>query len=72
MTKSQKIKLNEILHREPIGYVSTFECGAHSGFACDNTDITKPVEMIEQKQAEESIKQNEQKQNENNSCCIIS
>ena len=24
MTKSQRVKLNEILHREPIGYVSTF------------------------------------------------
>ena len=24
MTKSQRVKLNEILHRDPIGYVSTF------------------------------------------------
>ena len=63
MTKSQRVKLNEILHREPIGYASTF-----------NTDITEPVEMAEHNEhpEEEQIEQvEEQKQNENDGCCII-
>ena len=71
MTKSQRVKLNEILHREPIGYASTFECDAHSGFACNES--VEPVEMIEHTQDEhmqdEQIE--EQKYTENNSCCII-
>ena len=60
MTKSQRAKLNEILHREPIGYASTF----------DNTDITEPVEQVEEERAEHAEEQ-EQKQNQNNSCCVI-
>ena len=71
LTKSQRVKLNEILHREPIGYASTFECDAHSGFACNES--VEPVEMIEHTQDEhmqdEQIE--EQKYTENNSCCII-
>ena len=71
MTKSQRVKLNEILHREPIGYASTF-----------NTDITEPVEPEHVEQTEHAEEQ-EQKhilfenesnfvcQNQNNGCCII-
>ena len=70
MTKSQRVKLNEILHREPIGYASTFE----------TIEIAEPVEQIEEEQIEQVeehiLFENEsnfvcQKQNENNSCCII-
>ena len=56
MTKSQRVKLNEILHREPIGYASSF----------DMIEI-EPVEPEHVEHAEEQ----EQKQNQNNSCCII-
>ena len=59
MTKSQRVKLNEILHREPIGYASTF-----------NTDITEPVEP-EHVEHTEHAEEQEQKQNQNNGCCII-
>ena len=57
MTKSQKVKLNEILHKEPIGYISSF----------DNIEIVKPVD--EQQQCEPQ--QTENNQTENYSCCII-
>ena len=62
MTKSQRVKLNEILHREPIGYASTF-----------NTDITEPVEPehVEHAEHAEYVEEQEQKQNQNNGCCII-
>ena len=64
MTKSQRVKLDEILHREPIGYASTF-----------NTDITEPVEMAEHIEHTEEVEHTEQveeqKQNENDGCCVI-
>ena len=62
MTKSQRVKLNEILHRKPIGYTSTF-----------NTDITEPVEPehVEHAEHAEYVEEQEQKQNQNNGCCII-
>ena len=59
MTKSQRVKLNEILHREPIGYTSSF----------DMIEI-EPVEPEHVEHAEHAEEQ-EQKQNQNNSCCII-
>ena len=59
MTKSQKVKLNEILHREPIGYVSTFE----------NFEIIEPVK---QNHVEEPVEDESVKQNENQGCCVIS
>ena len=64
MTKSQRVKLDEILHREPIGYASTFD-----------TDITEPVEMAEHIEHTEEVEHTEQveeqKQNENDGCCVI-
>ena len=71
MTKSQRVKLNEILHREPIGYASTF-----------NTDITEPVEPdhvehtehAEEQEQKHILFENESNfvcQNQNNGCCII-
>ena len=68
MTKSQRVKLNEILHREPIGYASSF----------DMIEI-EPVEPEHAEHAEEQeqkhiLFENESNfvcQNQNNGCCII-
>ena len=61
MTKSQRVKLNEILHREPIGYASSF----------DMIEI-EPVELEHVEHAGQNHEHvEEQKQKQNNSCCII-
>ena len=59
LTKSQRVKLNEILHREPIGYASSF----------DMIEI-EPVEP-EHVEHTEHAEEQEQKQKQNNGCCII-
>ena len=62
MTKSQRVKLNEILHREPIGYASSFDMIEIEPVEPEHDEHTEQVEHVEEQ---------EQKQNQNNSCCII-
>ena len=60
MTKSQKVKLNEILHRDPIGYVSTF---THES---DGWEVI-PEFIHEQHEVKPEAKDEEIK----NSCCCL-
>ena len=57
MTKSQKVKLNEILHRDPIGYVSTFTHNESEGW-----EIIPDQPEVKPEVKDEEIK---------NSCCCL-
>ena len=67
LTVSQRIRLNEILHKEPIGYASSF----------DNIELIEPVkeEPVKEEPVKEEpqqhVEQIEIEQTENNSCCCI-
>ena len=61
LTKSQKVKLNEILHREPIGYVSTF---THES---DGWEVIPDVKPDVKPEVKEEAKDEEIK----NSCCCL-
>ena len=61
MTKSQKVKLNEILHRDPIGYVSTF---THES---DGWEVIPDVKPDIKPEAKPEVKDEEIK----NSCCCL-
>ena len=60
LTKSQRVKLNEILHRDPIGYVSTF---THES---DGWEVI-PEFIHEQHEVKPEAKDEEIK----NSCCCL-
>ena len=60
LTKSQKVKLNEILHRDPIGYVSTFTHES-DGWA------VIPEFIPEQHEVKPEVKDDDVK----NSCCCL-
>ena len=64
MTKSQKVKLNEILHRDPIGYVSTFTHESDGWEVIpDQPDVKQDVKLdVKPEAKEEEIK---------NSCCCL-
>ena len=62
LTVSQRIRLNEILHKEPIGYASSF----------DNIELIEPVkEEPVKEEPQQHVEQIEIEQTENNSCCCI-
>ena len=63
MTKSQKVKLNEILHRDPIGYVSTF---THES---EGWEVIP--EFIHEQPTEEEVKEHEVEPKIKNSCCCL-
>ena len=84
MTKSQRVKLNEILHREPIGYASSFDMIEIEPVELEHVEHAEHAEEQEQKHilfekgffqnpriATQSYESNFVCQKQNNGCCII-
>ena len=62
MTKSQRVRLNEIIHHEPIGYASSF----------DMIEIA-PVDSYAARLAEQQTQvESAEEQKQNHGCCVIS